>query len=273
MEITKGTNKILIKDDGQFNIDHILNCGQVFRYKKIDNEYHIISLDKKAVVIQNGNNIEIKTKDVKYFYNYFDLDTDYNKIKKELIKKGIDKKAIEYGSGIRILKQDKYEIIISFIISQNNNIKRIQNIVETMSEKAGKQIDDYYAFPTNEALKTRKKDFFNKIGCGYRSDYLVETIKQLSHFDYKENLSTQELREYLLKLKGVGPKVADCILLFGYNRLDSFPCDTWIEKIYHEYFETGLKNPKCISDYLVSRFKDLSGYAQQYLFYYKRSNK
>ena len=276
MIIEKLENKIVIKGLEDFDIDHILLCGQVFRFKKTDYGYLVFSKDKIAKVYKGDGICEIQTSDVEYFFNYFDLSTNYSKIKQELSKFSQLKKSIEFGYGIRILKQDIFETIISFIISANNNIKRIQGIIERISEKFGQKIGDFYAFPTLEELKSADEQFYKSIGAGYRSLYLEKVVKQLSSDEYDleemKKMPTIKLRKKLTTLCGVGPKVADCILLFGFSRVDVFPVDTWMQKVYEQDFLGKLKDRNKITDFFVNTFGELSGFAQQYLFFNKREN-
>lgn len=266
--------KIIITNKDSFNITHILECGQVFRFKKLgDLHYVVYSLDKMAEVKTHKSKIEITTKDVDYFVNYFDLNINYNLIKKELSKFDILKEPIEYGYGIRILQQDLFEMIISFIISANNNIKRIQGIIEKICTFCGSNMGGYYAFPTLEQLLTCSVGDFKSFGAGYRAEYLYKVCRQLKDFNLEEikQESSAAARKKLCQLMGIGPKVADCILLFGLNRQDVFPVDTWIMKVYKDAFNGKLTNREKIADFLVNYFgKDKSGYAQQYLFYNKR---
>lgn len=284
MQYKKSKDKIIITDLTQFNPKHILECGQVFRFKKINDDYIVYSLDKKAVIskiIENNKLVayQIQTKDVDYFEEYFALKQDYNLIKNNvlnLINSDFMKDAIDFGYGIRILKQNYLEATISFVISQNNNIKRIQLIIENLCKNFGANMGDFYAFPTLRQLnKVTEKDF-KKMGAGYRASYLVETIKWLNNFDYNNfiNLSFDNQQKQILSVKGIGQKVADCIMLFGYYNMQVFPVDTWIDKVYREYFckdkDEKLDRIK-IRNSLVDIFKNYSGYAQQYLFYYRRS--
>ena len=179
--------------------------------------------------------------------------------------------AIDYGKGIRILRQDLVETIFSFIISANNNIKRIQSIIERLCAKYGVKTTNGYAFPTVEALAKATETELKLLGTGYRASYIINTAKALQQMELfnLSNMPSKQAREVLLTLYGVGPKVADCILLFGLNKGDVFPVDTWIKKVYHNYFEKGHADNK-IADYLVSLFGDDSGLCQQYLFYFER---
>lgn len=274
-------NKIVVTDLSQFCIKHILECGQVFRFKRLEeleNEqlkyvYEIISLDKKAVIYEYRDKAVIVTKDVEYFINYFDLDTDYNKIKQSLIFDDIMKNATNYGYGIRILRQDIFETIISFIISANNNIKRIQKSVNLISEKFGTKMEDYYAFPSLNQLSKASKSDLRELGVGFRDEYIVSSIKMLENVDFSElkKLETSELANFLKTLKGVGQKVADCIMLFAFYDMSVFPVDTWLKQVYNSFYTvTGCQDVKKIREYFTSKFGKYSGYAQQYLFYYKR---
>ena len=265
-------DKIIIKNTKDFNISHILECGQVFTYKKnAENDYDVYSLDEFANVKKIGDEYIIYTKNPKYFVNYFDLDTDYSAIKKDVAKNDYIKKAVNYGSGIRILRQNLLEVIIGFIVSANNNISRITKTMQKIREY-GEKKDNYYAFPTLSRLNDITIQDFKDMGAGYRAEYLYQTIRQLNDVDLPKTKQwdTQKLKKWLLSLYGVGPKVADCILLFGYGRCDCFPVDTWIEKVYLDIFKTKQSRLKMSSD-LVQYFGKNAGYAQQYLFFYKRS--
>lgn len=266
-------NKIYITNSSDFNIKHICECGQMFRYYVEGEKYTIISSFERAVISPLNGGYEIECSNVDYFISYFDLDTDYSAIKKSLCGE-IMTKAVNYGYGIRILKQDLFEMIISFILSANNNIKRIQKSLEYICINCGEKRDGYYAFPTLEKLSECNEEFFKKAGAGYRASYLVSTIKTLLTYPLQNlpTLSTSEARKELMSFKGIGRKVADCILLFGLARQDVFPVDTWIEKVYKDYFYEGEKTREDISKFLTDKFGVLSGYAQQYIFYYRRTN-
>ena len=244
MEYIKQKDKIIIKDCNDFNPEHILECGQVFTYtKNAKDDYNVFSKDKFAHVVKVGECYEIQTDDTNYFENYFDLATDYSKIKQILVEKYNLTDAVNFGYGIRILKQDILEVIFGFIISANNNIERIKKIMAKL-RSFGQNKGEYHAFPTlDELCKITEQDYKN-MGAGYRAKYLALVAKQL--------------------------KVADCILLFGYKRCASFPVDTWIEKVYFDLFNQNVPR-SVMSKNLINYFGDLSGYAQQYLFYYKRS--
>ena len=216
---------------------------------------------------------------------YFDLHRDYTKIQESLSK--IDeplKISIQYGKGIRLLNQDLWETIISFIISANNNIPRIKGIIERLSKQYGKQIkwnsQTYYTFPTPEELSKASVADLRTLGLGFRDQRVYETTKiilnkQVDLEKLKQETSTKKVREILLTLPGVGPKVADCIMLFSTLKcLDVFPVDVWVRRVMNElYFklpeENKLKREQ-IEKLAYEKYGDLAGIAQQYLFYWKR---
>lgn len=265
-------------NDEYFKAKDILECGQVFRYQKFEDSYTVFAKDNIAIIKTGEKDIEITCNNTDFFKDYFDLTTDYGKIIDRLNVNPLMEQAVKSGKGIRILKQDPFETLISFIISQNNHIPRIKSIIEKLCQSLGEKKSfkgiTYYAFPNPEIMSKQPTDFYRKIGAGYRAEYLKDTaVKVASGFDLKEifNLSSVEGKKKLRVLLGVGPKVADCILLFAYNKPDVFPVDTWIKKVYYEYFNGGETDSVKISGFFTDKFKELSGYAQQYLFYYKRN--
>lgn len=275
MQYEKTKNKIIVKDKTCFNIAHILECGQIFNYEKLESGYIVFSKDKMAMVKEFDHYYEIETKDVNYFINFFDLDNNYNEIKRALLGRyDFLDRAINFGYGIRILKQDALEMIVSFIISANNNIPRIKNSIRNLCNKYGEKKDGYFAFPTLKALQQISESEFKSLGIGYRSCQMVKAIQYLSNVDIEElkKMPTKEQEEELLRICGVGPKVKDCIMLFGLSNKEVFPVDTWIEKVYNNYFSKERQTNRVrIRENLVKEFGSLSGYAQQYLFYFERS--
>lgn len=266
---------IIITDKSQFDINHILKCGQIFRYK-IENDTAIVySLDKKAVIKAQNNQTKIFSNDAKYFVNFFDLNNDYTSIYNELNKFEFLKESIIFGKGLRILKQDLLESMVSFIISANNNIKRITNSLFYICEHLGQKIDDYYSFPTLKDLKTASVDFFVQAGLGYRAKQMYDTLQKLdiSCLLEFEKMNFEEKQKWLISLPGIGEKVADCVLLFGNNQKYVFPVDTWIEKIYKSNFaKIPAKNRTEMRRNLIKIFGEYSGLGQQFLFYYYREN-
>ncbi len=280
----------VIKNQDSFELKDIFDCGQCFRWnEEKDGSYtgvfkeNVLNVKKEKNVITFKGIINGNIKEV--VEDYFDLKRDYSKIKQELST--IDENilnSVNYGKGIRILNQELIETILSFIISANNNIPRIKSIIERISGKYGKQIKwnnkTYYTFPTLENLKKASVEDFRNLGAGFRDIRLFETINMLSEGKvnvknwYKEQ-DTKKIREELLTLSGVGPKVADCILLFSdLKRFDVFPIDVWVRRVMNELY---IKNPdetkvskKEIESIAKEKFGNLSGLAQQYLFYWKR---
>ena len=283
--------KYILENAKSFNLKDIFECGQCFRWnKQEDGSYTGIWKENVLNISQEGNKIIFKgicengdiEKEIK---EYFDLDRDYEEIKEKLAK--IDenmKLSINYGKGIRILNQDLWETIISFIISANNNIPRIKGIIERLSKKYGKEIkwndESYYTFPTPQELKNVTVEDYRNIGLGFRDIRLYETTKMINEKaidleELKQNPNTQEVREKLLALSGVGPKVADCILLFStLKRFEVFPIDVWVRRVMNELYiknedETKV-NKKEIEKLAYEKFGNLAGMAQQYLFYWRR---
>ena len=265
-----------------FNILDTLNCGQIFRFKPYNNGFLVYSSDKCCYAFMENEKtiITLNDEDYDYFYNYFDLNTDYEKIVDSAISSNYDflKKCAVLGQGIRILRQNTVETLFSFIVSQNNNIPRIKSIIEKLCVNLGDKKEflgeTYYSFPSIEKMANAPLDFYIGIGLGYRASYIKKLAQDFYNgfsIDDYNKLSTKDLKKSLTNIYGVGPKVADCTLLFGFHRSDSFPVDTWIEKVYKEDFNGNLTDRKLISDFFVDMFKDFSGYFQQYLFYYKRS--
>lgn len=273
MKYVKQNDRIVIYNKEDFNPQHILECGQVFCYDKIGDDYISYPEDKYAVISEVNEGYIIKTKDVDYFEHYFDLKNDYKKIKQNLSSFEILKKPLVFGHGIRILNQNLFETLISFIVSANNNIKRIKLILNNLRKALGHKIEnDVYSFPTFEALKKCDEDFFKKMGAGYRAQYLTKVLSQITPemLEEKRVLDSTQLRNFLVSLSGIGPKVADCILLFGYKKDDVFPVDTWINQMYNQFYHKK-DNREKIRKNLVDEFEHMSGYAQQYLFYFQRS--
>lgn len=275
MENSFLNSDIHIKDLSQFDPKQILTCGQVFRYYERENSFDIIGKNLICRLNYHSDHVIIHTNDTERAAAYFDLDTDYNSIKTRLtgIHPVLDE-AIRFGHGIRILNQDPAEMIISFIISANNNIPRIKGIIERLCERLGENKNGFFAFPTTEALASADESFYKSIGAGYRAAYIVKTAKVLADgLIFERDTPTDRLRAQLMKLDGVGPKVADCILLFGLHRTDVFPVDIWTSRVYRSL---GLGEESCrkrMAQKLVEKFGSLSGYAQQYLYYYYRENK
>lgn len=263
---------------------HIFECGQCFRYlKEKDESYTIVAKGKVINVSADNEKIIIKnTTDEEFsdiWYDYFDLGTDYKKIKETLSDDIHLKNSAEFGNGIRILNQDLFECIISFIISANNNIPRIQGIIERFSKEYGNEIsafnNTYYSFPDIERIKGLKREELSFLRAGYRDSYLIDAFGKVSSGEVSlEKIritTTEEARKELMKIKGVGNKVADCILLFGNKRKETFPVDVWVKRSIGSLYSDEI-GEKSIQEFAKDKFSELAGYAQQYLFYYMREN-
>ncbi len=268
---------ILIHDEkNEFDIEKTLLCGQVFRYDKVNNNYSGISTDNRAMLFRDGDDVKIVTNYPKYFVNYFDLDTDYDNIYSTL--SGFDELApyIKNGYGIRILRQDIFETIISFIVSARNHIPKIRSVLSNISCKFGKKCSDefgeYYAFPTKDSMASVSVEEFRECGAGYRDAYLFKSSHMLQSGELIEKLalcSYDQAQKHLLTLCGVGEKVADCVLLFALAHFSSYPVDTWIYKSR----EDKSLSVEEVRTYYMNRYKNLAGYAQQVIFYGGRNLK
>ena len=269
------TDEIVIYDLKNFNINQILDCGQIFRYQINGDKAVVFSKDKKAEIQTFESMVVIKTNDVKYFENFFDLNTDYSSIKEKLKHDKYLVDAIQYGYGIRILKNDPFEMIVSFIISANNRIPLIKRSIERLCNAFGTDMGGYRAFPTLEQLKVASVEDFKMAGLGYRAEYMFNTIQNLTleQIDSLKSKSREAQFNFLVSLKGVGEKVAHCIMLFGLGVKDVFPVDTWINRVYNKINNTNENDRKKIAKEFISAYGNLSGYAQQYFFYYFRENK
>lgn len=286
--------RYVIKNIESFEPKHIFECGQCFRWNIEDdgsytgvvkNNVLNVKKEENSIIIKGmcEDNLEELCKD------YFDLDTDYQKIKNKLSKLDNNLRvSIKYGNGIRILKQDIWEALISFIISANNNIPRIKGIIERISKQYGEEIiwdnKKYYTFPNPEQLSNASVSDLRKLGLGFRDVRVFETCRLINQNIISiEELETikniDELKEQLLRFPGVGPKVADCIMLFSMKKLEVFPIDVWVKRVMTELYGDEirkLKNTntiisnKQILEYAQQYFGNLAGVAQQYLFYWRR---
>ena len=285
----------ILKNQESFNLKDIFECGQCFRWNKNDDMSYTGVIKSGVINISKNeekNEIIIKGKifeneDLEDIVrNYFDLETNYSQIKSVLSK--VDEyldESIKFGEGIRILKQDFWETIISFIISANNNIPRIKKIIENLSRKYGNKIEwenkVYYTFPDAENLSRATIDDLRQLGLGFRDKRIFNTTQKILNKEFDlEKISklddTDLIKNELLKLDGVGPKVADCILLFALHRFDVFPIDVWVRRVMNELYIHNEDEEKVKKEDIIKlakeKFKDYQAMAQQYLFYWKREN-
>lgn len=264
---------MIIKDLKDFNLQHIFECGQCFRwncdetgvYTGIAGNYIITAKEENDTVI-------IDCDDEEFISKYFDLERDYSVLKNIFSEDEILNKACEIGYGIRLLKQDPFETVISFIISANNNIPRIKKIVESLCQNFGRKIsDNYYSFPDVKTLAELSLDDLAVIKSGFRAKYILDAAKKVSsgelNLESIYGLSSDEGRALLKTVNGIGDKVADCILLFAYGKYDVFPKDVWIKRILNNLYKV---EPENFDLFVKEKFGDFGGFAQQYLFYYGR---
>ena len=276
---------IIIKGVKNFELDHIFECGQCFRWNKEANGNYIgiaygkaIEIEKKndEVTIYNINEEEFNM----LWCDYFDLKRDYTVIKKKFQRDPLLKKSVDFGHGIRLLQQEPFELTISFIISSNNRIPMIKRAINNLSEKWGKTIEykgkTYYAFPNIEDLEKASLEEIATCGLGFRSKYVRDTVHRI----YTGEVSLETIKaekddtchEELQKLNGIGPKVSDCIMLFSMQKYSAFPVDVWVKRaMQFFYLAPDVSLPK-IREFARDKFKNLAGFAQQYLFYYAREN-
>lgn len=259
----------LVPFDKNFDLGLTLFCGQAFRWKETDNGWHGVAFGKPLTVTKTDNGLLFScTKEDfdKIWKNYFDLETDYGTLCKTFSADKHLKTAVDKYPGIHILRQDTWEALCSFIISQNNNIPRICGIIDRLCSNFGDDLGNGdYSFPSAERLSCLCADDLSVLRSGFRAKYIIDAAVKCS--DGTVNLKKlgtapiDEARTELMKIKGVGPKVAECTLLYGAGRMQAFPVDVWVKRILSELYSDGL--PVCIRDY--------EGIAQQYLFHWRRN--
>lgn len=282
MIVKTNGNDLIISDVKDFNITHIFECGQCFRWdKEVDGSFTGVALGKALNISFKENEVLMKNtlqEDFELLWkNYFDFDTDYSQIKTVLSSDETVKKAISYGNGIRILNQDLWECIISFIISANNNIPRIKGIVKRFCENFGKKItylgSEFYTFPSPDELSGITVSDLAPLRAGFRDKYIVDAVNKVNSGEVclktVINSDINTARNELLKIKGVGRKVADCVLLFGAGKRASFPVDVWVKRVMAELYAEEIKDGDIFA-FAENKFGENAGIAQQYLFYYMR---
>ncbi len=269
MNYEKSGNNIILKNIKSFNLENSLDCGQAFRWKKDENNiwsgiykksFLKIKQENEKIIFYNTNEDEFNN----IWKKYFDLERDYEAVLKSYDDKYLIE-AVKKYDGIRILKQDEWEAICSFIISQNNNIPRIKGIIERLCENFGEKTEGGYTFPSFEVLADLKPSDLEVLRAGFRNKYIIDAAEKISSGEVDlekiKSLPFAEGKAELLKIKGVGEKVAQCSLLYGFGKLEAFPEDVWVKRIISELYPDGL--PECI--------KGTEGIAQQYLFHWRRN--
>lgn len=274
---------IEIKINKDFNLKDTVTCGQIFRYDiEIDNSYTIILSDRVINVYMDNNTLKISSNDEKNLKdvvtNYFDLNTNYDEINNYLISKDKRmKKFIDDSKGLKIIRQEPFEALLGFIISANNNVKAIARSLNLMADSYGKKVifndKSYSLFPLPKEFKNVTKEELRKTGIGFRDNYLIELISAINNDDLLlDNIAssnTEDAFSILQEYKGIGPKVASCVLLFSYQKYDVFPIDVWVKRIMKE--EYNLETEKKIRDFTTKTFGKYSGIAIQYMFHSRRN--
>ncbi len=285
MNIIQKDNRITIHDIRDFNITHIFGCGQCFRWNREDDgSYTGVVKNKVINVLQQENTVEfnnINTDDFDIIKNYFDFDTDYETIKNTLNTDEIMAEAIKFGEGIRILNQEEWETMISFMISANNRIPMIKKVIENLSISFGDYIGnyrgkEYFSFPTAERLSAAPVERILECKTGFRAPRIKAAATRFLYEKDKiyniKNMSYDEGLAYLKTYKGIGDKVANCILLFSMKHFDTFPVDVWVRRVMQTLYVSKETKDADIRKFAENKFGKYSGFAQQYLFYYAREN-
>lgn len=261
-----------VKLNDKFNLKTTLECGQCFRfYEEKDESFTVLSSDKSVKVLQNKDELIFytsKEEEINYWIKFFDLYRNYDNIINDLsLSDTVFSNIISEVSGIRILNQQPWETLCSFIISQNNNIPRIKGIIERLCGNFGNKICDfneYYSFPSAETISKLNDNELSILRAGFRTKYIIDAAKKVAErevdLESLENIDIEEARKELMKIHGVGPKVADCTLLYGIHRFEAFPMDVWMKRAMKKLYP-GLDS---------SVFGKFAGVAQQYIFHYSR---
>jgi len=274
MKIFIESGEVVLDGVTDFDIAKTFDCGQCFRWNDVgDGVYEGVAFGLATRLRQDSNGVHISCSRTEYenvWKDYFDLERDYATIREKLCIDDFMQKATDFGAGIRILKQEKWEALCSFIISQNNHIPRIKKIVEALCELFGDEVyfenKKYYTFPSAERLSQCSIENLFPLRCGYRAEYIIATAKAVASGTLDLDAlskTTPEFAKYeLKKIKGIGNKVADCVLLFGLNMLNAFPIDVWMKRALENHFDESF-NPHIFNPY--------AGIAQQYIFHYERN--
>ena len=276
---------LVIKDIKNFDLENTITCGQIFRFKKEeDNSFTIVISDRVINLRYDGTNLYVDSNKEDnlecVIKEYLDLDRDYISIINNI--KNMDDKLGKYlddSIGLKMIKQDPLECIISYVISQNNSVRNIQNSLNLISQKFGEKVffrnKEYYLFPKLEKLINISEEEFRECKVGFRDKYLVTIIKSINigelDIDKIYEMNSNDAINYLMSFKGIGMKVASCILLFAYQKFDVYPVDTWVKKFMLEDY--GIEGEINIRKFASETFKEYSGLAIQYMFNYKRNKK
>ena len=272
----------MIKIKNNFDLEATITCGQIFRFKKINNKYIVILKDRVISLEEDSDEIIIKSnkednlKEV--IYDYFDLDRDYNKIEKDILK--LDKRikdTLVFNRGLKMIHQDPFETILEYVISQNNRVTSIANSLDLIALNYGEKVifenETYYLLPDYKKIKELKIEDYRNCKVGFRDKYLYEIISKINNNELDINkiydMGSEDALKYLMSFKGIGNKVASCILLFAYQKFDVYPIDTWVKKYMLD--EYNIDSELKIKEYTKKTYKEYSGIVIQYMFNYKRN--
>ena len=274
---------LVIEDIKNFDLENTITCGQIFRFaKENDNSFTIIISDRVINLRYDGTNLYVESNNednLEYVVcEYLDLYRDYDSIINAI--KSMDSKlakCLDDSIGLKMIKQNSLECIISYVISQNNSVRNIQNSLNLISEKYGKKVifrnKEYYLFPKLEKLVNITEEEFRECKVGFRDKYLVGIIKAINNkeldIDKIYSMNSSDAINYLISFKGIGMKVASCILLFAYQRFDVYPVDTWVKKFMLEDY--GIEGEANIRKFASETYKEYCGLAIQYMFNSKRN--
>lgn len=268
-----------------FDLYQTLECGQCFRWSKAsDNRYVGLSLDHILDIEQRQDRFVFRGTSMEefegYWMDYLDLSRDYEAIARKVSVEPSIAKAAQFGWGLRILLQEEWETMISFILSSNNNVKRIRSLVDGLCQKYGRPLDymgkALYTFPRPEEMRAATCEDLAPVRCGYRASYIVDAVDKVvtGNFDPHliRTLSYKDAISRLMEIKGIGPKVADCIVLYGGGKYESYPVDVWVKRVTQSIYMESEASPAAIKETARELWGDLAGFAQQYLFFYAREN-
>lgn len=285
MRVYEENGSLILSGTEDFDLGQTFDCGQCFRWEKCGDAWEGVAFGRALRICQIGDTITLFGTTLSDWENvwkeYFDIGRDYGKIKASLAKDKVMKEATRFGSGIRILNQEPFECLISFIISASNNIPRIKKIIAALCENFGDKITylgkDYYSFPAPEKIAGLSPEELAIIKAGFRDKYILSAAKAVAggmiDLACLKNASSEYAKAELLKLPGVGNKVCECVMLFSLSKYSSFPVDVWIKRIMEYCYFNGEQPKEVISAFAAEKFGDLGGFAQQYLFFWARENK
>lgn len=277
MHFEKST--MVIRGIPNFSLSQCLTSGQAFRWKRRGEGFEGVALGRAVIAEQRGDSLTLRGVEAQCadaFIRYFDLKRDYGAVKAMYADDPFLREGMAYAPGMHVLNQQPFETLISFIISANNNVKRISGIIETLCERYGRPLDGGFDFPTPEALTRLTEDELKACGAGYRARYMIGAARAVAEgfdLDAVSRMPFEQARQALVKLPGVGLKVADCVALYSMGFTEAFPADVWMRRVLCGVYGYSGKNDKAMRAFVDERFGKYAGLAQQYLFHYARHHK